>query len=113
MKRKRLTVCRITTSGRNLSRDAPIQINQFLTECEPYMHMDFRDSLLNADETSIYIDPPTKQSVALIGSRRVDAVTTGQQKTRVSVCFIASGTKLRPLILLPRKKLLGELGVTE
>jgi hypothetical protein len=85
MKRKRLTVCRITTSGRKLSRDAPIQINQFLTECEPYMHMDFRDSLLNADETSIYIDPPTKQSVALIGSRRVDAVTTGQRKTRVSV----------------------------
>jgi hypothetical protein len=108
MKRKRLTVCRITTSGRELSRDAPIQINQFLTECEPYMQMDFRDSLLNADETSIYIDPPTKQSVALIGSRRGDAVTTGQQKTRVSVCFtaIASGTKLKSLILLPRKKLL-------
>jgi hypothetical protein len=73
MKRKRLTVCRITTSDRELSRDAPIQINQFLTECEPYMQMDFRDSFLNADETSIYIDPPTKQSVALIGSRRGDA----------------------------------------
>ena len=93
MKRKRLSITTaveaeaeaITTSGRELSRDAPIQINQFLTECEPYMHMDFRDSLLNADETSIYIDPPTKQSVALIGSRRVDAVTTGQRKTRVSV----------------------------
>jgi len=70
------------------------------------MQMDFdRDSLLNADETSIYIDPPTTQSVALIGSRRVDAITTGQQKTRVSVCFTgtASGTKLKPLILLPRK----------
>jgi len=107
MKRKRLTIRRITTSGRELPRDAPIQINQFLAKCEPYMQMDFdRDSLLNADETSIYIDPPTRQSVALIGSRRVDAVTTGQQKTRVSVCFTAtaSGAKLKPLILLPRKK---------
>ncbi len=66
-----------------LSRDAPIQISQFLAECEPYMQMDFnRDSQLIADETSIYIDPPTTQSVALIGSRRVGAVTTGQ-KTRV------------------------------
>jgi hypothetical protein len=60
MKRKRLTVRRITTSGHELSRDAPIQISQFLTECEPYMRMEFdRDSLLNADETSIYIDPLT------------------------------------------------------
>ncbi len=67
MKRKRLTARRITTSGSELSRDAPIQISQ----------------LLNADETSICIDPHTTQSVALIGSRRVDAVTTRQQKTRV------------------------------
>jgi hypothetical protein len=106
MKRKRLTIRRITTSGRELPRDAPIKINEYLGDCEPYMQMDFdRDSLLNADETSIYIDPPTRQSVALIGSRRVDAVTTGQQKTRVSVCFTAtaSGTKLKPLILIPRK----------
>ena len=71
------------------------------------MQMDFdRDSLLYSDETSININPPTTQSVELIGSKRVDAVTTGQQKTRVSVCFtaIASDTKLKPLILLPRKK---------
>jgi hypothetical protein len=70
MKRKRLSITTaveaeaeaITTSGRELSRDAPIQINQFLTECEPYMQMDFNsDSLFNTDETSIYFDPPTTQ----------------------------------------------------
>ena len=35
----------------------------------------------------------------------MQAVTSGQLKTRVSVCFTASasGTKLKPLILLPRK----------
>jgi hypothetical protein len=58
---------------------------------------------LNADETSIYIDPPTRTTIAPIGTKRVDAVTTGQQKTRVSVMFTASGTKLKPLILVPRK----------
>jgi hypothetical protein len=41
MKRKRLTARRITTSGNELSRDALIQISQFLAECEPYMQMDF------------------------------------------------------------------------
>ena len=36
----------------------------------------------------------------------VEAVTSGQQKTRISVCFTASasGTKLPVLVLIPRKK---------
>ena len=36
----------------------------------------------------------------------VEAVTPGQQKTRISVCFTASasGTKLPALVLIPRKK---------
>jgi hypothetical protein len=67
MKRKRLKVHRITTSSRESPRDAPMQINSFLRECEPYMQMDSdSDSLLNADETSIYIDPPIRKSVFLI-----------------------------------------------
>ncbi len=73
--------------------------SQVKDKVEPYMQMVFdRD----------YIDLPTTQSVALIGSRRVDAVTNGQQKIRVSVCFTAtaSGMKLKPLILFPRKKTL-------
>ena len=71
-----------------------------------YMGPDFdRDTLLNGDETSIYVDPPTTASYAPVGSRRVEAVTSGQQKTRVSVCFTAtaSGKKLKPVILIPRK----------
>ena len=36
----------------------------------------------------------------------VEAVTSGQQNTRISVCFTASssGTKLPALVLIPRKK---------
>jgi hypothetical protein len=41
VKRERLTIRIITTSGRKLPRDAPIHINKFLTECEPYMQMKF------------------------------------------------------------------------
>ena len=37
----RLTIRRITTSDLELPRDALIHTNRFLTECEPYMQMDF------------------------------------------------------------------------
>ena len=60
----------------------------------PFMEMGFDlDSLLNADETSIYIGPPTRSPYDAIGKRRVEAVTICQQKTRVSVCLTA-GTKM-------------------
>jgi len=107
LRRKRLCMRRITTIGRDLPPDASESANTFLAECgEEYMGDGFdRDTLLNGDETSFYIDPPTTQTYAPIGTRRVEAVTTGQQKTRVSVCFTgtAGGTKIKPLILIPRK----------
>jgi hypothetical protein len=81
----------------------------FLGMCTPFLEPDFdRDTLLNGDETTIYIDSPTTATFAQIGSRRVEAIRSGQQKTRVSVCFTAaeSGRKLKPLILLPRKNTL-------
>lgn len=45
-------------------------------------------------------------SIDHIGVRRVRVTTTGQERTRVSVAFSASasGTKLKPVILIPRKK---------
>ena len=97
---------RITSSGRDLPVDARASLEIFLRDCEPFLEMDFdRDFLLNADETSIYIDPPTRRTYDLVGTRRVEAVTSGQQKTRVSVCLTATAgeTKLKPLILIPRK----------
>ena len=106
LRRKRLVIRRITTSGRDLPQDAGVQVNNFLGECQEFVEMDFdRDTLLNGDETSIYLDPPTRQTYAEKGSRRVEAITSGQQKTRISVCFTAtaSGTKLKPLILIPIK----------
>ncbi len=47
-----------------------------------YANIDFDDwdYLLTADETFICMDPPSRESVPLIGSRRVDAVSTGQQQ---------------------------------
>ena len=106
LRRKRLVIRRVTTSGRELPSDAGATVEAFLRDCEEFMEMDFDlDTLLNGDETSIYIDPPTRRTYDHIGARKVEAVTTGQQKTRVSVCLTATagGTKLKPLILIPRK----------
>jgi len=106
LRRKHLSFRRITTSGRDLPSNAGENVRLFLGSCEPFLEPGFdRDMLLNGDETTIYIDPPTTASYAPIGSRRVEAITSGQQKTRVSVCFTAaaSGKKCKPLILLPRK----------
>jgi hypothetical protein len=106
LRRKRLVIRRVTTSGRELPSDAGATVEAFLRDCEEFMEMDFDlDTFLNGDETSIYIDPPTRRTYDHIGARKVEAVTTGQQKTRVSVCLTATAgdTKLKPLILIPRK----------
>ena len=65
-----------------------------------------RDSLINMDQTSIYIDPEARTSYSEIGAKRVLATTAGQEQTRVSIAFSATagGTKLKPLILIPRKR---------
>ena len=90
MRRKRLVVRRFTSSGRDLPDNARESLEVFLREYMPFMEMGFDiDSLLNADETSIYIDPPTRRTYDVIGQRRVEAVTSGQQKTRVSMCLTA------------------------
>ena len=81
LRRKRLVVRRKTTSGRDFPKNAGVQANTFLDQCHEFVQPDFdRNTLLNGDETSIYLDPPTRQTYAEKGSTRVEAITTGQQK---------------------------------
>ena len=58
------------------------------------------------DQTSIYLDPKLTRTFAERGSRRVEAVTAGQEKTRISVALTASAAadKAPCLVLIPRKK---------
>ena len=62
LKRKNLVLRRVTTTGRELPRKAPQTINNFLNECSAKFQVDGfdRKCLLNMDETSIYIDSPSK-----------------------------------------------------
>ena len=49
---------------------------------------------------------PNPTTYSTKGAKRVDAVTTGQTMTRVSVAFTATaaGDKFKPIILIPRKR---------
>ena len=60
------------------------------------------------DETTIYLDSPDSYTYTEVGEKRVKSVTTGNERTRISVAFTAtsSGYKLKPLLLIPKKKTL-------
>lgn len=62
LKRNKLVLRRITTSGRELSKDAPKIINDFLDHCTKFQVEGFdRRCLINMDETSIYLDSPSNK----------------------------------------------------
>jgi len=64
-----------------------------------------RSQILNMDESAIYLDAPSNYTYAESGARRVKAVTSGNDRTRLSVAFTAAadGTKLPLLAIIPRK----------
>lgn len=61
LKRKRLVRRRVTTSGRDLNREAPQLCADFLRRCAINRQPNFnRRCLLNMDQTSIYMDTSSK-----------------------------------------------------
>ena len=80
---------------------------EFFGECQEIVNSpDFiLYRVINMDETSIYLDFPMNVTFAPKGVKRVSAVTTGSERTRLSAAFSASasGHKLPILVLVPRK----------
>ena len=98
---------RVTSSGRDQPVNFEVAIRDFLAACGSFRLPAFiRKALANMDQTSIYLDPELTRTYAEAGSRRVEAVTAGQQRTRISVALTASadGDKAPCLCLIPRKK---------
>ena len=106
--KKHLSVRRVTTSGRDLPNNVEAIVDKYLETChESYSVPNFnRITLCNMDQTSIYLDSTNSYTFNPIGDKRIPSITSGNEKTRVSVAFTAaaSGNKLKPLILIPRKK---------
>lgn len=66
LQRNRLTRRRITTSGRDLPRDAPNICRKFLNDCQRFRVPNFsRHLLINMDETSLYLDSAGKYDISI------------------------------------------------
>lgn len=106
LSRKNLVLRRITTTGRDLPRDALNTIRTFMNHCQVMRDMSnySREIVLNADETTIYLDSPSNYTYDEKGQRRVKAATCGAERTRLSAMFTAtaSGKKLPIYIIVPR-----------
>lgn len=63
------------------------------------------------DETPIWADAPSNTTICKTGVKTVPIRTTGHEKNRITVCLAAKadGTKLRPYIVIPGKKVCREL----
>ena len=58
--------------------------------------------ICNMDETPIWIDMPGDYTMEFTGTKTIAMASTGQEKTRITVCLaaLADGSKLQPYVLL-------------
>ena len=107
LKRRRLSRRRITTSGRPLPDDSLEIIDTYLDSVNNLLeeYSFTSEEILAMDETTVYMDAPGSYTYDAINSRRVEANTTGKEKTRVSCAMTASiaGNKLNIMTVLQRK----------
>ncbi|CAF1002537.1 unnamed protein product [Brachionus calyciflorus] len=62
-------------------------------------------TVINMDETSIYLDFPSNYTYDSKGARRVKSNTNGCERTKISAAFTATaeGKKLPIFVICPRK----------
>jgi len=91
-KRNKLSLRRITTSGRDLPSDSEELIKSFIDGCcfQILRNNIASNKIVNMDEASIYLDSFSEYTYDERGKRRVRATTTGNEKTRISVLFSAT-----------------------
>eukprot|EP00117_Sycon_ciliatum_P027618 scpid68464/ scgid22398/ Pogo transposable element with KRAB domain len=63
-------------------------------------------NILACDETAVWLDPIGKNCITTKGAKDVIVQTLGHEKVHVTVmlCARANGTKVKPYVLLPRKR---------
>ena len=113
MERTSLSIRRRTTTGQNLPKDFVPKVVDFVQFCKNQRdRYEFPLSCIaNMDETPIWADAPSNTTICKTGVKSVPIRTTGHEKNRITVCLAAKadGTKLRPYIVIPGKKVPREL----
>lgn len=92
LRRRKLVMRRISSTGRDLPLDTLSRINLYFTELyENLKEYSFTlGQILNMDESCIYLDCPSNYTYSPIGVRRVKASTAGGERTRLSSSFTAA-----------------------
>jgi len=99
-KRNRLSRRKITTSG--FPSEINVCIDEFKFNPTKIVHM---------DETSMYMDMTGSYTFETIGTKRVEAGTTGKEKTRLSCAYSANaaGNKLDILGIIKREGAISQM----
>ncbi|CAF1130576.1 unnamed protein product, partial [Brachionus calyciflorus] len=108
LKRNNKTLRRVTSTGRDLPSNFGVKLADFLKisiECFRNVNRD-RTKIFNMDETSIYLDCPSRYTYATKRSKRIRVETNGAELVRISAVFtgFAAGEKLTFFLLVPRIK---------
>ena len=83
-----------------------IQITSFIELINDKIKNDQYDAIINIDESGIYYDQHIGYTYEEEGTKRVDIISTGREKQRVSVIFgidYLENLKLKPLIIMKGK----------
>lgn len=108
MHRYRLSLRRVTTACQKVPADFVDKIVRFVMFVRNIrIHYNYPlSSIYGADELGIWIDSPPDTTVETTGALDVPVLTTGHERLRITVllCARADGFKLKPAVLIPRKK---------
>ena len=113
LRRNNFCIRQKTTTGQRLPPELTDKVTLFVKFChQQRLRYNLNASGIgNMDETAIWADMPSTTSVEQKGAKTVPILTTGHEKSRITVCLgaLADGRKLQPLVILKGKRLPTEL----
>lgn len=113
MKRHNFVIRAKTTTGQRLPPEMCRKVVDFVRYCtvQRYQKQLSPSHIGNMDETAIWADMPGESTVDTRGVKHVPILTTGHEKSRITVCLaaMADGRKLPPLVVFKGKRMPQEL----
>ena len=115
LKRYNLILKRRTTTGPSVPKDLLGKLLSFVDfnkkQSELYNLQPSR--IANKDETPSWADMPSATTIDQRGVHTVPIKTTGHEKNHLTVCLAvkAVGTKMKPYVVIPAKKVKKELAL--
>jgi len=102
-----------TTTGQRLPPELAKKVVAFVCYCKEQQcqHLLRPENISNMDETTIWADIPGDATLDIRGVQHVPMLTTGHEKSRITVCLsaMADGRKLPPFVVFKEKRMPTEL----